>query len=180
MRRALTLLSLSLMAAGCSRSEMGHSDPADPARMAQLQPEGAVVFAAERGAELVHAGCSEFNLDTTRVSGYWTPSQADILRVEGILSETLRTQLGSHARTSAHTIGIARYYRQYAGVAFGSRRLVYINGFDKAFLSIPGRGGEMDWRHQPVSVCDGGVGLFTAAIDVDTGEVVGFGFNGYA
>lgn len=147
--------------------------------MSLLHPARAVVFPADRGLELVRAGCSTYSPDTARISGYWEPAPDQIRLVDFLLGRELRQRLVEHPVGGAEAAArVAEYHRQYVGIILEGRRLVYVSGFHGMILRR--RYGDSDWRSSPVSVCDGGLGFFTAAVDLRSGTVVAFGFNGFA
>lgn len=139
------------------------------------QAEGAIVPARQSPAGM-------FGLPT---SGTWTPSRADVERLEARLPAYLRDPLRSAPRSTS-PLGLAptadeasslaarlgEFRRQYFGVTVDGRRHVIVSGFPKDGLAY--------WREQLVFVFDGGCAYWRAAYDVQAEQFVGLGCNGQA
>lgn len=67
---------------------------------------------------------------------------------------------------------LAGYVRQYTGVASGSEEQLVVAGFCN--------GDEMDWQDGWIQVSDGGTCFWDATMDLTSGEIVRFAFNGSA
>ena len=74
------------------------------------------------------------------------------------------------------------YYRQDGGLIVDGKRIIYINGFHRAYLAWFGHDPERatQWRTITVSVCDGWLEFFGAEYDPDTRQVYAIEFNGIA
>jgi hypothetical protein len=109
------------------------------------------------------------------VEGVWTPTDADVQRMEG----TLILEVSKQFRERGVTLSPGDYYRQYAGFVIGGRRIIYVNGVvESAILREPNPDHPFDWRTQAVSICDGGTITFGAEYDPELNTVSNFAFNG--
>ena len=135
-----------------------HAGP--PARHSSLPASRAVILPASAGRYMLGVASPR----------YWTPSRADVRRLEADLPR-LRSPGGTPI-----TPDITHYYRQYLGIVAGRRRLIYVNGF----AAPPSAEGANDWRRRPVFVNDGGTGFFHVIYDPRTRRFQDFGFNGEA
>jgi len=108
------------------------------------------------------------------VEAQWTPTEADIQTLEPNLGTILR----AHLTHEGVTTPIADYYRQYAGLVIGGRRVIYINGIERSALETSNSNHPFDWRTQATGICDGGPITFGVEYDVAAGEFTRFAFNG--
>ena len=155
---------------------------------------------AEWGAELPAARAAAVLKQCTRevprdLGGYWTPSADDVREMEPGLALALDSALASVAELwrrshpgeeDRRNWPAARdYYRQYAGVSVGRRRLIYANGILRDMLTTLHEAAEQRakyvrdtaavawldpdyWRREPVVVCNGGWNFFGVLYDPAT------------
>jgi hypothetical protein len=129
-------------------------------------PEGVIFPAAQVPSHLTPDG------------GAWTPSAEQVAAAERRLPEYLATaapRLPASVRPGAAQRIAARlgsYARQYFGVSWAGRRLLYINCLLADHTS--------DWRARPVFVRDGGESFFRVVYDPELGEFSGLSVNGEA
>src|SRR5262249_8212007 len=138
--------------------------------------------------------------DATRLlgvasAGYWTPSSMDVQRLESGLLPALelgvdrpeRVDRYSNdrpprkafvARTIRHIIDrLDQYARQYIGIvdSHGARK-VLVNCFPAPGSEAPPLSDA--WRHQVISVLDGGSSYWRIQYDVASGQYEEFDVNG--
>src|SRR5438034_6887514 len=65
----------------------------------------------------------------TPIQGTWNPSPDQVRLLEGPLSVLLDRQLSALLLPDSLRPHAGDYYRQYAGVIVGGRRIIYVNGF---------------------------------------------------
>jgi hypothetical protein len=100
-----------------------------------------------------------------RVIGTWDITPAIATQLESDLSK-----MSNQAPGISHING---YERQYVGLVLeGNRRVIYINAFP---LDLPG---DLEWRKEPIVVCDGGANFWGATYDPQTHQFSQFEFNG--
>jgi hypothetical protein len=113
------------------------------------------------------------------VTGTWMPDAGTLRRVEQVLMPALEAALAESRRPGLEDLRASDYYRQYAGIALGGRKLVYINGFHREELSLGSLRFDGDaWRTAPILVADGGWAFFGAVFDPATGRIGPIGFHG--
>lgn len=106
------------------------------------------------------------------VGGFWTPSEEDVLRVEGALAEYLRQNSNLFYRQPPVWERLDAYQRQYFGLERGGRRIIYGNYFCTS--------GSKNWRRELVIVLDGGDCYFQVEYDVDIESFTSLWVNGEA
>jgi len=124
---------------------------------------------------------------------YWTPTVTDVSQLETDLTTYLRTAAYADClrqqglEDCRHPIYVTSYFRQYAGVMQGGKKIILINGFipprASYFYPPPKPGSDQlfgYWRSRAVLVFDGGPSFFHAAYDTATRRVEGPAFNGRA
>lgn len=161
-----------LLLAGCNRAAPG-----------ALRPSPGDALLPERGAVLPEPPETRLSMHCSQrhgpVQGTWTPTPRQVRELEAALTPLLRAKLRTSATGPAPRL--AAYYRQYAGIVAGGRKLVCVNGV--ADLVHPGYGSPADtvrWREQPVMVLDGGASVFQAEYDPETRQFSDFAFHGVA
>lgn len=101
--------------------------------------------------------------------GTWTPAWSDVAALEAALPAALAADSLGRTLDGRPPEG---WRRQYVGLVRDGRRYVY-----GSFL--PGRDvGRVDWRTQPVMVCDGGSSFFGVEYDVAARRITSLAFNG--
>jgi hypothetical protein len=125
----------------------------------------------ERGAVLPETAESRLLMRCGEaVERNWTPAPEQIRQLESGLAQLLREALGPGGR-------IQRYYRQYAGIVVGGRRVVCVNGVSAEIV----RSNQRDtarWRELPVDMLDGDTEQFHVRYDPETCQFSGLAFNG--
>ena len=133
----------------------------------------------------------------TPIQGTWNPSPDQVRLLEGPLSVLLDRQLSALRLPDSLRPHAGDYYRQYAGVLVGGRRIIYVNGFHKtqvaetrtfltehrndsaALRNFPSAFRDSDfWRGVATMVCDGGEYYFGVEYDPETHRFRNFSFNG--
>ena len=139
--------------------------PPQPSDLARPCPDHLVIeIGAGQGVILPE---SQAFVGGTNVTGYWTPTTADVLQAEAGLAKHL-------ARVApALAVKYSGYTRQYTGFLLDGRRKIHMN-----FLcwgpETPG------WRCAPVAVDDGGDCYFRIDYDLATGAYENLSINGGA
>ncbi|HET6763751.1 MAG TPA: hypothetical protein VFH27_08760 [Longimicrobiaceae bacterium] len=172
--KPVVLVASMLLLAACAARDTGHT----AVRRGTSPPDSSVLWPA-RGivlgraeAHVVVRQCSRAALDTGSVRGYWTPSRPQIAELEAGLTPLLRSKLEGDGNVRRfRREHLSEYFRQYAGLVVGPRRIIYVNGFMTMDTTT--------WRH-PEIVCDGGANFFGVEYDPATRVFSGFSFNGSA
>ena len=115
--------------------------PTTPAPTVTIHPHG-VIFTAEQ---------TEENLDVIfpRPEGTWTPTAADIAKLEADLPAFLRSAENPWLRTDPPIWEREpQYMRQYLGIVENGEEIIYAN----FFCTVD----ELDWQNEYVFVMDGG------------------------
>ena len=163
---------------------------ASPLTAEDMNPPPRGVALLDKEAESLVANLSlesEQKLPTT----LWTPSPADINRLEKLLPEYM-----GQLDTPDDYQPLEEYYRQYAGVIRNGKRMIFVNLFhsssagdwvdwlekDPDLLKRLAERGitEDQWLYMGLTVCDGGAYFFTIRFDVETGTFEYPSFNGHA
>lgn len=126
----------------------------------------------------------------------WDPTPAEISQLEEALGRELSNRLRSLRTPTNRRVHVRDYFRQYAGIHLNGRRLIFVNGFHRAYvdettewLALPHPESQLTyfpadarnrefWRKVPVHVDDGGAFFFMALYDPQSRRIVGFQFNG--
>jgi hypothetical protein len=105
----------------------------------------------------------------SKIDGSWTPSKADVEKLELHLSQIskLRSNGGIRGEQVHHP---ERYYRQYVGVVVGGRKVIYVNAICQ---SRP----PASWQERLADVCDGGCN-WGVEYDVSTDKFSDLQMNG--
>ena len=136
------------------------------AAFAQAPPSHYTILPLSQAGALLRQ-CSRGS--PTRVTGFWTPSAAQIIAVERRLPDFLRE--------SGHAIKLSESRRQYVGVISAGKRLIYVNAFPASFLRVLDHA---DWKAAAFIVCDGGDECWGAEFDPATNSFRNIEFNGVA
>jgi hypothetical protein len=136
-----------------------------------------VLFSAEWTPALSHQCSRRVPMSLT---GTWTPDRDTLRRLETGLMPALQAALDRAASPGQRAPRATDYYRQSGGLIVARRRIIYINGFHRAHLSMSGNGAEhaAEWRTHAVNVCDGGFAYFGAEYDPSTDRFESVEFNG--
>lgn len=126
-----------------------------------------------KAARLLFRPCSRDA--PAHVSGYWTPSAADIRQLEADAPGFLKTQ---HSPVPGL---MTRDHRQYAGFLRGGHRLIYVSGFPDYVLadsnSRASRAERRWWQYHAVVICDGGPDVYGMEYDPQTRQFAHLAFN---
>jgi hypothetical protein len=155
------LLGLIVMLASGACNLVITPQPAHPDR----NPNG-VIFSADQ---------TQANLDVIwpAPEGTWTPTEADVLKLEADLPAFLQTAQHAWLRPDPPIWEREpEYMRQYLGIVEDGREIIYANFFC--------RSDDTDWRSEFVFVMDGGDCYFNVKYDPQSGEFFDFSVNGEA
>src|SRR5438093_5016534 len=133
----------------------------------------------------------------TPIQGTWNPSPDQVRLLEGPLAVLLYRQLSALRLPDSLRPHAGDYYREYAGVIVGGRRIIYVNGFHKtqvaetrtlltehrndsaALRNFRSAFRDSDyWRGVATVVCDGGEYYFGVEYDPETARFRNFSVNG--
>ena len=116
-----------------SRAESGDSTslPVGVTNDVTLAPNGAFIVPAAHAASVL-GQCSRPTPPPP--DSFWTPTAADIAAVDRQLLAELRPAFWARWRDNYQSVNPPelrppRYVRQYIGLAYGQRRVIYVNGF---------------------------------------------------
>jgi hypothetical protein len=104
--------------------------------------------------------------------GYWTPTDEDILSLEGKLESFLRQNAESFRRQPPVWEQLDNYKRQYVGLTIKGKPVIYGN----FFCTDTG----LDWKEEWIFVLDGGDCFFQLQFDVESGTLTALMVNGEA
>lgn len=162
---------LLLVLVACSSESAPLSQPAQPTAPVQTVSQGQPyqdLQVAGLEAVIIPGGQAPQYIQTMfgrQESGYWTPSQDDILKMEEQLKIYLQNFVGQNVLKD-----LSSYKRQYVGIVKEESKLLLGNYFCEV--------SSIDWKQQPVIVEDGGNCYFQAELDMDSGQIVYFMVNG--
>ncbi|HEX4303025.1 MAG TPA: hypothetical protein VHZ78_09540 [Rhizomicrobium sp.] len=163
----ITLVALTLAASLAAVTSAG-------AAGTELNPNWSAVL-PEANTAMLAQQCSR--VSPGPVAGTWTPTAADVAKLEPKLGVLLAEQLAAADGATRPTAAV--YYRQYAGFVVAGRKIIYVNGFDRHDIEQDGNTHHRyDWDNQPMRVCDGGWLAFGVEYDPATGGFSHFAFNG--
>ena len=111
-------------------------------------------------------------LGDSRISGYWTPSQADVISLEAGLNNYLQSIANQFPQGPPTGEQLMEYHRQYLGIIEEGRHVIYANYFCKD--------NNQDWENQFVMVQDGGSCFFQLKFEVGTSRYYDLHINGEA
>jgi hypothetical protein len=127
----------------------------------------AVILTCDQARRLVKQ-CSRTGPEN--VTDFWMPSLVEIDSLEKALPRFIADKSGLRKPISA-------YCRQYVGLIVNGRKLIYVN----ALLASEFENREadaIDWRKEPVTVCDGGADAWGVEFDVSSRRFEHFAVNG--
>jgi len=159
-------LPVALVVAACARTVATTRDVARDHR-------AAVVVAVDPSAgRQASASCPAHAIDAA--TQHWVPSRDSIASIDARVTsaiDSLFARLRPHARFR-HLGSAADYHRQYIGLWFDGRPLVYMHGSARAALVGAGLGlRELDVEHQLIALCDDGTGTIGVLIDPQSGDL---------
>lgn len=132
-------------------------------------PQGGFVILSREAVADMYRQCSRSTPPPATDS--WQPEPQDIARFETILLESAADRAA--ARGLDLSAFSARWRRQYVGTVHDGRRFIYGN-----FLPARDDFPEIDWRREPMVICDGGPDFFGAEFDVEAGTITHIAYNG--
>ena len=138
----------------------------DDKPLALPEKQNWVIISKERAEEM---GVASWLVE---VDGYWTPSEDDILKLEGKIAGYLSQNSSYFYRQPPVWERLDEYQRQYIGVEREGRPIIYGNYFCNS--------GGVDWRQKLVFVIDGGECFFQVEYDVESGLFIKLQVNGEA
>ena len=100
---------------------------------------------------------------------YWIPTSADVAQAEASLTVYVKTS--THPFMGPTPNDLSYYFRQYAGVMRGSKKIILISGFP-----VDHKRGIAGYNHI-ITVSDGGFAFFHAAYNPKTRKIQNFKFN---
>jgi hypothetical protein len=172
----VAVLFLGIMPAAASSIEIpAKPGPEEPPRGAVLTGQDALFFAQN--------DCRD--PERTPLTS-WTPSPAEIARLEKLLPKYMAGQ-----KTPEDYKPLHEYYRQYIGTVRDGKKRICVNfvhynfvreNLERPYLITVQKGGRAEdfWKQEPIVVNDGGADFFTVQFDMESGTFIYLGFNGYA
>ena len=133
---------------------------------AVLPDDQALTFARPRLCNRPGAGPAD---------GTWAPDAATIRRLESVLGVELQAALDLSPERGGRARLAGDYYRQYAPLVIGGKRIVYINGFHRRTVD---NNPKFSWKTTASQACDGGQLFFGTEYDVAGGRLSRIIFNG--
>ena len=109
-----------------------------------------------------------------RADGTWVPDAGTIRVLESKLTAELQAAIDL-SREPGRPLLATDFYRQYAPLVIGGKRIVYVNGLHRIALE---RSARSNWRTVASHPCDGGMLFFGTEYDVANGQLSKIIFNG--
>jgi hypothetical protein len=106
------------------------------------------------------------------VSGYWTPTQADVIALETGLNNYLKSVASLFPQEPPTKERLSEYHRQYLGIIEDGKQVIYANFFCED--------ANQDWKNQYVIVQDGGSCYFQLKFEVGASRYYDLHINGEA
>lgn len=111
------------------------------------------------------------------ISGYWTPTQNDIERLEKQFLKVKEIKATTCCLINGTIRTLDNFGFQYIGVTIKRKRYVYLNAFtvdnDADFSTL-----YKNWKTDPIVMCDGGDRYWGALFDLDKMEFRDLAING--
>ncbi len=105
---------------------------------------------------------------------YWSPTEADVLKIESGLPAYLQENESAFYMTDAPIWEqLDEYNSQYVGIVLDGKKIIYANYLCKS-------GVDTEWKDQFVFVADGGACYFQFKFDTSAGEFFNLLVNGEA
>ena len=114
---------------------------------------------------------SGYFANSTKPTGSWQPSKADLDGLESRLSQISKLK-SEGGIVGAHIVHPQQSHRQYFAVIAGGKKLIFINAF--AFDNNP----SPLWHKQLYVILDGGTSVWRVLYDPSTGEFSHLNTNG--
>lgn len=115
-------------------------------------------------------------------SDTWEPDQAQIKEMESKQNEISKLEVRSCCIVGARVPDPEEWYRQYVGLIWHGRKIIYINGVSRGkplYKSIKDGMVVADWTTEAVMVCDGGT-AWGVIYDIATKTFSELAINGVA
>ena len=119
-----------------------------------------------------HAEILNRTLGDSRITGYWTPGQADVISLEAGLFNYLQSVANLFPQGPPTEEQLLEYHRQYLGIIEEGRHVIYANYFCEDSVQ--------DWENQFVMVQDGGSCFFQLRFEVGASRYYDLHINGEA
>jgi hypothetical protein len=173
LRKVRTSIGMMLVLS-CRPAEQKHVDYDESAAHDTLFSATGAILPVSSGPALTQSCSGPGRQD---VIGYYSPTQSQIAELESHLPRALvlERSRGSGSPPPRH------YYRQYVGIIrSGGRRGILVNAFPREHLvrmndllkRLPKKGetaaDTLPWRHEAISVCDGGREYWSVEYDLET------------
>jgi hypothetical protein len=164
------VLAACVVLGGCQQSE----EPLPAAGADPMRADQGVVLPAQEQVKLPES-CARPS--PSGLSGQWTPSRADIDRLERRLASVIDEALARVILEGNETLPRPNdYYRQYGGLYREGRRVVYVCGLHRGLVEKTA--GREAWTRRAMGVDDGGLAVLHVLYDVDKDEFGPVQFEG--
>lgn len=150
----------------CSRSVFASFwSPEEPLPLVRTRFAEGVVLPAEAAPEIL---CQCSRPTPPPGTDFWTPSEQDLALLEDLLPRFVESNPPTDS-SSIQATDLKAYARQYLGIVYGGRRVVYVNLFPRKGSTV---------RAGVVAVCDGGPDFFGVDFDFDREVFTNIDYNG--
>jgi hypothetical protein len=106
-----------------------------------------------------------------KVTGFWMPDSSDVALLE--------KELPAFVTKSGLRRPLSAYCRQYVGVISNGKKIIYINALLCSDFEDEDRDAHsLDWKREPIVVCDGGPDAWGVEFDMLGKEFQHFEANG--
>ena len=183
---ALVLLGCGLCACSPAQTVRQIRLQFDPASRTAYGPEDAERWIAEETARINRVWqeqgrdlicdrvCAQRSVGLMwHTESFWRPSDSEVRRFERKLSRALERSRSDHRHDPPGALW--EYQIQYIGYVRDGERLIYAQG-DRCYDPSSCQGTPEHW----FLGLDGGTSFFRASFNPESGELLDFGFNGYA
>ena len=161
-----------LAVAACAPTPSEPSSGAAQEEVAELWTADTRTVLAGDAARTLARQCSR--ISPGPVEDVWTPTDAEVEAIEDELILLVAREMENAGQSPSP----GDYYRQYAGLVIGGKRIIYVNGVTDGVIENDLRDSDLDWRARPVQICDGGSITFGVEYDPATRQFSNFEFNG--
>lgn len=166
-RVVASVATLSLTVAGCAGSTRQPATPTSP------EPAAALVVSVDAAAgRAARRACTAHSLRAA--VDHWRVSRDSVAAFDARVVrhvDSLFALLRSDQRFR-HLSSAAQYHRQYLGIWFDGRPLVYVHAVQRTMLQRVGPAArDLHADRSLISLCDGGTGVFGLLLDPQTGTI---------